>query len=195
MNGREGEPLPASVIKILEGTLRAIGSRGARRLSMSEIGEVSGVSRGTLYRYFSTKEELLEAVAEFVSINYENGVRAAAAENTDPLETLRAVLRFSAHFSEERTPERIFEIEPAFYLDFFRSHFKRHTSAVRDALARTFDHFEGILGKPIDRDGVAQAIVRMQLSTVIVPADGQWSNIWDGAPELLKRWITASAHH
>jgi DNA-binding phage protein len=56
--------LSPSVIRILSGALDAIASRGARRLSMSDIIEASGVSRGTLYRYFSNKEEVLSAVAE-----------------------------------------------------------------------------------------------------------------------------------
>ena len=56
-----------SVIKILSGALDAIAERGVRRLSMSDIIEASGVSRGTLYRYFSSKDDVLAAVAEFTS--------------------------------------------------------------------------------------------------------------------------------
>ena len=53
-----------SIQKIMDGTLRAINSIGARRLSMSDISESSGVSRGTLYRYFASKEEVLAAFSE-----------------------------------------------------------------------------------------------------------------------------------
>ena len=41
-----------SVKKIMDGTLRAINSIGARRLSMSDISESSGVSRGTALPLF-----------------------------------------------------------------------------------------------------------------------------------------------
>ena len=73
------EPLPTiahdielspSVIKILSGAIDVIANRGARRLSMSDIIDTSGVSRGTLYRYFSNKDEVLAAVSEFVCTGF-----------------------------------------------------------------------------------------------------------------------------
>lgn len=186
---RDGERLPASVVKILEGALRVIGSRGARRLSMSDISDASGVSRGTLYRYFSTKEEVLAAVSEFVSMNFESGIREAAEQHDAPLERLRAVMTFFLGFTVERTPERMFEIEPVFYLEFFRSHFDRHTTAVREALDRSFDYLESVRGRPIDRDALVEALVRMQLSSLIVPAGKRWTELWESGPEALESWI------
>ena len=186
---RDGERLPASVVKILEGALRVVGSRGARRLSMSDISDASGVSRGTLYRYFSTKEEVLAAVSEFVSLNFESGIREAADQYDAPLERLRAVMTFFLRFTIERTPERMFEIEPVFYLEFFRSHFTRHTAAVREALDQSFDYLDTLRRTPVDRDAIVEALVRMQLSSLIVPAGKRWSELWEMGPETLERWI------
>ena len=187
--GTNGEPLPSSVIKILEGALSAIIRSGARRLSMSAICEASGVSRGTLYRYFSTKEEVLAAVSEFVSIGFEKGVRAAADQCHDPIERMQAVLYFFDRYTRERTPDGMFELEPAFHLDFFRSHFNRHKTALLDALTISFDYIDSLLPKPLDRDAVAEAFIRMQLSTLIVPADRHWSDTWIGAPRNLENLI------
>jgi AcrR family transcriptional regulator len=187
--GTDGEPLPGSVIKILEGALSAIIRSGARRLSMSAICEASGVSRGTLYRYFSTKEEVLAAVSEFVSLGFENGVRAAADPYHDPIERLQAVLDFFDRYTRERTPDGMFELEPAFHLAFFRSHFTRHKAALRDALCVTFDYVDSMLPKPLDRDAVAEAFIRMQLSSLIVPLGRHWSDTWVGAPRHLQNLI------
>lgn len=187
---KDGERLPTSVMKIMEGALKAIASRGARRLSMSDISDASGVSRGTLYRYFSTKEEVMAAVAEFVCANFEAGVREAADQHEDPIERFRAVMILFSRFTMERSPERMLEIEPSFYLEFFRSHFTRHKNAVRQALDRTFDYLDTFRQEGLDRDSVAEALVRMQLSTLIVPADHHWSDLWTKAPASLGRWIT-----
>ena len=187
--GTGGEPLPSSVIKILEGALSAIIRSGARRLSMSAICEASGVSRGTLYRYFSTKEEVLAAVSEFVSIGFEKGVRAAADQRHDPIERMQAVLYFFDRYTRERTPDGMFELEPAFHLDFFRSHFNRHKTALLDALSISFDYIDSLLPIPLDREAVAEAFIRMQLSTLIVPADRHWSDTWIGAPRNLENLI------
>lgn len=179
---------PGSVVKILDGALRAISDMGARRLSMSDISEASGVSRGTLYRYFSSKEEVLAAVSEFVCVSFEDGIRAVGIGIEDPIERFRAVMRFFAQFTTERSPERIFEIEPAFHLDFFRSHFTRHKAAVRDALEPVIDHFDALTQSPINRDGFVETLVRLQLSTLIVPASAQWMELWDASPDTLEEW-------
>ncbi len=186
---RDGERLPTSVVKILEGALKAIASRGARRLSMSDISDASGVSRGTLYRYFSTKEEVMAAVAEFVCTNFETGVCEAADSQENPLERFRAVMRFFSRFTIERSPERMLEVEPSFYLEFFRSHFARHKAAVKAALSRSFDHLDSLRNEPLDREAVVEALVRMQLSTLIVPADRWWVDVWEQAPDRMERWI------
>lgn len=183
------EPLPPTVIKILDGTLRVIANRGARRLSMSDVIEASGVSRGTLYKYFSTKDDVLSAVSEFISINFENGVRDAANQHRDPIDRFRAVMRFFATYTSESTPDRIFEFEPAFHMDFFRTHFDRHRTAVGDALAQTFDHLDCIAGVAIDRATVVEALVRMQLSTLIVPPDAHWTERWMHSAEDIQSWI------
>ena len=185
--------LPPSIVKIMEGALKAIGGRGTRRLSMSDICNAAEISRGTLYRYFSTKEDVLAAVSEFVSSNFENGVREAAETTTDPMERFRAVMRFFAEYTNDHTPDRIFEIEPSFYIDFFRSHFDRHKIAVCAALNLTFNYLDTLAEAPIDRDGVVEALVRMQLSTLIIPMNSTWLRVWGQVPEKLESWIITLA--
>lgn len=187
-DGRAKGDYPASVLKILDGALRAVGDLGARKLSMSDISDASGVSRGTLYRYFSSKEEVLAAVSEFVCVSFEDGIRAVGESIEDPMERFRTVMRFFARFTTERSPERIFEIEPAFHLDFFRSHFARHKAAVRDALDPAIDYLDSLSESPLDRDGFVETLVRLQLSTMIVPASERWMELWDDAPDRLEAW-------
>lgn len=182
------EELPGSVIKILDGALRAISAMGARRLSMSDISDASGVSRGTLYRYFPSKKDVLAAVSEFVCVSFENGIREVGKGIDDPIERFRVVMRYFAQFTTERSPERMLEIEPAFHLDFFRSHFGRHKAAVRDALDPILDHLEGIVRARIDRPGFVELLVRLQLSTMIVPATDEWMNLWNGSPDAIEAW-------
>lgn len=179
----------ASVQKILDGTLRAIGSVGTRRLSMSDISDASGVSRGTLYRYFTSKDEVLAAVSEYICASFERGIVKVADGIADPIERFRAVMRFYARFTIERSPERIFEVEPAFHLNFLRTHFGRHKAAVIHALEPSIQHIEGLAGVSVDRDSFADTLVRLQLSTLIVPATPQWVEQWNSTPDLLIDWV------
>ena len=180
--------LSPSVIKILGGALDAIASRGVRRLSMSDIIDASGVSRGTLYRYFSNKDEVLAAVSEFVCTGFENGIREAGQGIADPIERFRAVMQFYARYTNENSPDRVFEVEPAFHLAFFRSRFGRYKVAVQDALDPVFDHLEALIGEAINRDAFVETLVRTQLSTLLVPASDEWLRLWNETPETIHKW-------
>lgn len=50
--------------QILEGARRAFLANGFDAASMNEIARAAGVSKGTLYVYFKSKEELFEAIVE-----------------------------------------------------------------------------------------------------------------------------------
>ena len=183
-----------SVIKILSGALDAIAERGVRRLSMSDIIEASGVSRGTLYRYFSNKDDVLAAVAEFVCTGFETGIRDAAEGIDDPIERFRQVMIFYARYTNENSPDRVFEVEPGFHLAFFRSRFGRYKAAVADALGPVFDFIETKLGEKIDSDAFVATLVRLQLSTLLVPADENWARLWNESAENLEKWVLKFAH-
>jgi len=185
--------LSPSVIRILSGALDAIAARGVKRLSMSDIIEASGVSRGTLYRYFSNKNQVLSAVAEFVCTGFESGIREAGKGIDDPILRLKAVMQFYAHYTEENSPGRIFEVEPAFHLAFFRSRFARYKQAVLDALELTFDYLDAQLGEPMNRDGFVEGLVRNQLSTLLIPASDDWKQLWNGAADNIQKWALAIA--
>jgi AcrR family transcriptional regulator len=185
--------LSPSVIRILSGALDAIAARGVRRLSMSDIIDASGVSRGTLYRYFSNKDEVLAAVAEFVCTGFENGIAEAGKDITDPIDRLRSVMHFYARYTDENSPDHVFEVEPGFHLAFFRSRFERYKRAVLEALDPTFDHLEKLLGEPMNRDAFVEGLVRNQLSTLLVPASDEWKQLWNDTADNIQKWALAIA--
>ena len=66
---RHGSPSFGSTEdRILRATLRLLGRRGVKRLGMQEVSEAAGVSRATLYRYFPSKDRLMDAVAIFSTV-------------------------------------------------------------------------------------------------------------------------------
>ena len=185
--------LSPSVIRILGGALDMIAARGVKRLTMSDIIDASGVSRGTLYRYFSNKDEVMAAVAEYVCSGFENGVREAGEGIEDPIERLKAVMAFYARYTDEHSPGPIFAVEPAFHLAFFRSRFARYKQAVIDALEPTFAHLDELVGEPVNREAFAEMMVRSQLSTLLVPADDDWKQIWNASADRVQKWALAIA--
>jgi len=174
-----GGDLPRSVVKILSGAIQAIANRGVKRLSMSDIIDASNVSRGTLYRYFSNKDEVLAAVAEYVCTEFERGIADAGDGVADPIERMRAVLRFYARYTLKSSASRIFEVEPAFHLAFFRDRFPRYEIAVLNALEPFFAHLDAIGATWMDRAGTVDMIIRTHLSSILVPIDQDWIRRWE----------------
>jgi AcrR family transcriptional regulator len=185
--------LPPSVIRIISGALDAIAARGVKRLSMSDIIDASGVSRGTLYRYFSNKDQVLSAVAEYVCTGFESGIREAGRGIEDPIVRLKTVMLFYARYTVENSPGRVFEVEPAFHLAFFRSRFGRYKQAVAEVLEPTFDYLDTLLGEPMNRDAFVEGLVRNQLSTLLIPASDHWQQVWNDTADNILKWSLAIA--
>lgn len=171
----------SSISKIMNGTLLALGQRGLRKLTMNDISEAACVSRGTLYRYFPTKEHALEALAEHVSLQFEEGVVRVARACSTPDDVLAAVMRFHFQVTEEQKATRLIEVEPRFVMEFLRSHHDRHVAALTEALRIVYDDIEARTGQVLDRTLCSALLVRLQTSTMIVPGREGWLKM----PELL----------
>jgi AcrR family transcriptional regulator len=178
-------PNGRSLQRILDGALAALSRRGATQLSMTDVCETAGISRATLYRYFSNKPDLLAAVGEHVSRNFIDGLKAAIAQSQVPSERLRLVLEFFIGYTAQVRTDRMLEIEPAFVLQFLQSHFAVHVAAFNDALSPVYDDIEDHLGIRINRALVSEVLLRAEQSTVVVPAGRSWSAL----PEVLSRML------
>ncbi|MCC7365942.1 MAG: TetR/AcrR family transcriptional regulator [Dehalococcoidia bacterium] len=70
---------------ILEAAMRLFAGKSVDRTTMQEIASEAGISAGAIYRYFESKDQLLEAVFEAAEAETAEKFRAAAADNTSPL--------------------------------------------------------------------------------------------------------------
>ncbi|WP_247526840.1 TetR/AcrR family transcriptional regulator [Bradyrhizobium sp. 199] len=77
----------ATVDALLEATARILVREGFEKTSTNRIAEIAGVSVGSLYQYFPSKEALVAAVIERHNDEIMKVVRAAFVEVTDmPIE-------------------------------------------------------------------------------------------------------------
>jgi AcrR family transcriptional regulator len=192
--GLESQPakqMSPKVLAVLEATIRMLGGRTMADFSIESVARASGVSRATIYRYFSTKEDLLQGVSEFICRAYETGIIAAAEAADAPIERFTNVLNFMERFTEERGLLRMFEADASFHLAFFRTHYARHRIALMKALETTFDFLERRDDIVIDREVTAGRLVRLQLSRLIVPLEETLTHAWESAGERVEDWIVA----
>ena len=83
----------ASKQKILDAALELFGTTGYEASSMAQIAKKSGVSKGLIYNYFDSKEELLKGMIENLTSIGENMLEEMMSE--DPKKTLENIFRMT----------------------------------------------------------------------------------------------------
>ncbi len=97
--------------RILEATVEVLARSGTRKLSLSDVAATAEVSRPTLYRWFPSKEALLETFGHYEQEKYDTGIAEAVA-GLEGDARLEAVLRFIVKFQKTYSLRRIVDIEP-----------------------------------------------------------------------------------
>ena len=143
---------------------------GVDGMSIQDIVAEAAISRGTLYRYFSSKTELLDAYTDFMRARFNAALQAAMAGHHTPDARLEAFLAFFDSYLGSERARGFLEAEPGFALDYFRRSFGEGVARARDALAPVFDHWSERLGKPLDHQILAELVMRILISHALVPA-------------------------
>src|SRR5437763_5443643 len=86
-NVARGEATRSQLIAI---ATRMFAERGYEDTSIEAVLREAGISRGSLYHHFASKEALFDAVLEGVEIRVGEATRAAAEGATDLVAALRA---------------------------------------------------------------------------------------------------------
>lgn len=82
----------ASLRKIFNASLELFGTKGYETTSIAQIAKQAGISKGLIYNYFNSKEELLEAmVMDLLSI--EDKIIDKAMDD-DKSKTLEVIIRY-----------------------------------------------------------------------------------------------------
>ncbi|MDF2753369.1 MAG: TetR family transcriptional regulator [Gaiellaceae bacterium] len=91
----------------LAATGALVAERGLRAVSMSEVAQLTGIGRATLYKYFPDVETMLAAWHERQIRAHLDQLEAVVATDGSAAERLSAVLREYARLSVERHGEEL----------------------------------------------------------------------------------------
>lgn len=97
--------------RLLVATAEVLSRKGMIKLSLSEVAAQAGVSRPTLYRWFASKEELLDAFGLWERDTFDRGIARATA-GLRGKEKLDAALRFIVDYQYSYSGYRMADIEP-----------------------------------------------------------------------------------
>lgn len=170
---RDSEAQERTRRRILDGALSAVARHGLAKLGMSDVSRGAGVSRGTLYRYFPTREVLLEELAAHVQARFVEELRSALSANGRPGPLFVGVRYVTTRVASDPAIRRLIETEPAFVIAYVREH--------RVALRRVVDQMvASALGSTarrknaVSRRDLSEWLSRALVSAVLFPdPDGE----------------------
>jgi AcrR family transcriptional regulator len=167
--------------RILDAARRLVIRNGARKLSLSDVATVAGVSRPTIYRYFVSKEELIDALGKREYQRFNTAIDTAMSSVTG-IARLEAALGVVATFVEDQPSGRLLDLEP----DFAHEQMAQALPMIAEGLAVVLRRCvrEDRVTLTASAADLAGAIARTALSHYIFP---------DQDPTAARRQIRAAA--
>jgi AcrR family transcriptional regulator len=172
-NGRTPE---ATRTRLLDATRQGLTQFGAQKLSMSDVADLAGVSRPTLYRYFASKEQLLSALAEHESRRFDAGL--AAALRGQPRERrLDVALEFVVSYLGSYGLQHLVRVESGFVLERIARGFPQQRASLARLIAEssTYADADGAHSPgceatpPPPPERTADLVLRVAMSYFLIP--------------------------
>jgi len=137
-------------LRLVEAACGVFAEKGYASTLVAEIAERAGVGKGTVYEYFSSKEELLFAVFETINADISSRMNDALAAGGSTEEQLHNVLRLGAEVISEQV-----DLQPVI-LDFWAaSRGKDCEETYRRAVVASYTFFRNLVADFI-REGQNQ---------------------------------------
>jgi AcrR family transcriptional regulator len=168
--------VPATRERILEGALQAMGRVGLRRFTMNDVSERSGLSRGTVYRYFPTKDDLLGVLAQYEQDRFSGGLAEALAGVPEDQRRLETVAEYILGYLRQHPAlTLLIETEPAFVLGYLRRQLPVFRGITEELLAPVMSKVAPVKDGSLTVDELNGLLLRVVLSVFLVPGDGPTS--------------------
>ncbi len=187
--------------RIIAAAATLFGDKGYHSTTTAEIAESAGVAAGTIYIYFSSKEELLVAVfEEFLGVHMDR-LRDGVARETGPEAKLRCLLRLGLELMEQNPDSaRIFLSQLRQSTAMIKMVVKRSSRAYKDII-------EGILEQGIREGFCRQVNVRavasmlfgayqsLVLDWVADDCSYRLSEQWDELADFILKGVCCTPNH
>jgi AcrR family transcriptional regulator len=150
---------------------------------MNDVSECARVSRGTLYRYFKSREELLESLAGHEMRRFEERVREAVRRAPNGPDGMYAALNHAALYVRDHPAiRRILETDPAVILTYLRDNFAVLRSDLERLLGPLFEHTRPVRTGAVTSLQLVDWSMRLMISALLFP---------DPQPDEMARGLNA----
>lgn len=152
--------------RILDAAQRLVFRTGARKLSLSDVASLARVSRPTIYRYFASKEQLIDALGKRERQRFKTAMDQAVS-GVVGVARLQAAVDLIATFVEAQPPGWLLDLEPTFAHEQMAQALPMIAEGLTAVLRRCAR--EGAFATAVDPRDLAGAVARTALSHYIFP--------------------------
>lgn len=169
--------------RILDGAASAVARHGLAKLEMRDVSTISGVSRGTLYRYFPSRDALLDELARHEARLFKERVRAAIEDAPPGAERVRVALEHATrHVREHALLQRLLDTDPTFVLRGLREQFESLKAELGAPILPLLQESELVRTRIATADQLVDWMMRLMVSAFFLPG---------GDPEGMTEGLTA----
>ena len=183
MARRTKEDADATRNALLDAAEIVFHDKGVARVSLSEIAQAAGATRGAIYWHFKDKVDLFNAMMDRVTLPLEGACNAGEqACIADPLQRLRSgVERLLGGIANDARARRVFEIA------LYRVEYVSELNAVRERHLAAHARFQALMVRDL---GQAAEEASLALPMDVAAAATGLHALFDG---LLQSWMLGGA--
>jgi len=163
----------------------AVARHGLAKLDMGAVSESAGVSRGTLYRYFSGRDDLLRQVAVHESVRFwEDCLRALREAPEGPERVSLLLAQATRQARAHPALATLLRREPAFLLRAVQSEFPAIRAQLARELAPLLEATPLVARGRVGAPALVDWLARLLFSFFLIPEAGTPRSL-AAIPELL----------
>lgn len=165
--------------QILDAAVEVFAESGFHKSRVSEVARAAEVADGTIYLYFKSKDDILISIFEETMAEMIEGVQAALAAVSDPLDKLRAFAVFHmGNVERHRNVAKVLQVELRLSNTFMKEY----------KPTRLQDYMDVIGG--LIRDGQSQGVIRGDANPTILRRA-----FFGALDEIAMQWILTPNPH
>jgi len=172
---------------------RVFAERGYQKTDVQVIADSLGMGKGTIYRYFSSKEALFLAAVDRGMRRLSTRLQASIDAHEEPLSQLEAVVtEYLVFFEENKDLAELIIMERAEFRDREKPTYFAHRNARRDSWQEALGRMitDGIARKDLEVEAMYDAINNLMYGTMFTNFfNGRVKSVEQQARELLDIYL------
>ncbi|QOD59508.1 TetR/AcrR family transcriptional regulator [Polaribacter haliotis] len=143
--------------KIIEKSTELFLNLGFKSVTMDEIASSLGVSKKTIYKYFSNKTALVSAVTDFMFTNISTGINMICELKKNPIDEIFDIKRFVMSNLKDEKSSPQYQLQK-YYPKIFASIKKKQFEVMQECVIENLNHGknQGLYRKEIDVEFISR---------------------------------------